>query len=155
MFDTIFENIFILIPLAVFIGFRILTARRKQQASSNQENAAPVPEAVEETEYIPHWELEKKELPVPKPVAAPAGVSPSGMPLAANFSVDISQAVPRFTPEPGKTITKPPVYIPSPRIPAPGPNRSRIFPKSVENLPALKKALVLSEILGTPKGLQD
>ena len=135
--DAIFNNIFILIPLAIFIGLRILEARKKHRDSKSPAEGKRSPLVKETREPTPHWEAEKKR--------TSHGVSPAGVPLA-----QVSPS-PRLLPQVDLSVAQPlePRHGSSPKQSAP-----RAFPRNLENLPPLKKALVFSEILGPPKGLR-
>ena len=146
MFDVLINNIFILIPLAIFIAFRIFEARRRQQNSSpeKEDDVRKVP--------LPHWELEKKDR-----FSGPssAGISPTGVPLAGKYPVEVYPVNPRASSsEPGRNVKRPTTAN---LVNTSVPERivQDVFPKNLEKLPMLKKAMVFSEILGPPKGLRE
>jgi hypothetical protein len=130
MFDVIFNNIFILIPLAIFIGLRILDAQKKRKNASSQEDKQDTVEKDNEPPpFLSHWELEKK--------AQRRGVSPSGVPL------------PRAAPPPAPVLS----IVETPPV---APKKTAAsFLKNLDKLPPIKRAVVFSEILGPPKGLQE
>ena len=155
MFDVIFNNIFVLIPLAIFIAFRIFEARRRQQNSSSSEKEKvkqpPLyPDEEADDEYdssIPHWEADKRDR-----FSGPssAGVSPSGVPLAGRYPAEVYPANPRQSSE--SRSNRPALLKASAPVERPV---SRSFPSNLERLPTIKKAFLFSEILGPPKSLRD
>ena len=148
MFDFIFDNIFILIPVAIFIGLRILEARRKRQNSSPEKNKKLYSEKREES-GIPHWEAEKKAAP---PTVHHKGISPSGAPLTTDLS---PTETPVSHPNSSDVDSFPtlPVSKTMPKAQVPEHSSTGTFPINLENLSSLKKAVIMSEILGPPKGL--
>jgi hypothetical protein len=130
MFDTIFNSVFILIPLAIFIGMRILDAQRKRQESQSLKNPNPFIEEEELDEPV-SWETDRQAQGGKFP--AEANQAPQKISLEADLAQSISQ---QETPTPERPV-------------------SGIFPRKLERLHPLKKALVLSEILGSSKGLRD
>ena len=142
MFDIITNNIFILIPLAIFIAFRILEARKKHRDSAPEKK--PVLKEEHESGSLPHWEAEKQER---FSGHGSAGISPSGVPLTSRMPVEVS---PRLLSETGFGSMTQPASVAQP------PERSSAaFPQNLSYLPSLKRALVMTEILGPPKGLQE
>ena len=143
MFDSLFNFVIILIPLAIFIGRIVVQAR-------NRRNPPPPPPQIpvhfvdddeDEGEFIPHTlsrgapELrktlpKKHEALTPSPVAAPRRDTAPPVSVAA--------ASPKAPPTGRKTG-------------AVSPGKS--FPLNLNNLSPLKQAVVMAEILGTPKGM--
>jgi len=148
MFDAIFNNIFILIPVAIFIGLRILEARRKRQEQESPEKNPNhfVEEVRDPGGSLSHWETDKK---TQAHGSVAAGVSPLGIPITGKFPAEVHHPL-QISLEPDTSLVQPvrPQNTPVPAHPASG-----AFPPKLEHLPALKKALVLSEILGPPKGM--
>ena len=132
MEDLIFNNIFILIPIALFIALRIIGARKKQQEKTAKEPVKEKPHLLFfEEDYVDDDE-----------------------PPAPSFIPERPRA---FTPKKETTrviegdileLTSAPV-----KKPAPVKKSTASFPKNLDYLPPLKRALVLSEILGPPKGM--
>jgi hypothetical protein len=131
MFDSIFDNIFVLIPIAVIIGIRILSVWQKRQAEASKLRAPPTNAAAydDTDDGGAYFEPPEDKPPVPK-ASQPAAV----VPAAAAYSTAAKPA--RKTAEAPKAAA------------GPGP----AFPRNLEFLPPLKRAMVLSEILGPPKG---
>ena len=152
MFDVIFNNIFILIPLAIFIAFRIFEARRRQQGSApSEQGKPPIYPDEEEDEHvssIPHWEMDKRDR-----FSSPSspGLSPSGVPLAGRYPAEVYPVNPRQHISESRA-NRPALLKATAPVERPV---SATFPKNLERLPSLKKALVFSEILGPPKGLRN
>ena len=152
MFDAIFNNIFILIPVAIFIGLRILEARKKRQESSPEKKPNPfVEETREPSGPSSHWETDEKNQAYG---TAHGGISPLGVPIVVvKPPAEVYHHPPQqLSLEAERPLAQPvkPQKTSAPEHPVSG-----VFPRKVERLPALKKALVLSEILGPPKGLRD
>ncbi|AEF83360.1 hypothetical protein [Leadbettera azotonutricia] len=123
MFDFITDNIFILIPVAIFVGIRILEARRKQQEAAN-----PKPPPVQIEEEPPPPVKKKKPRKAAAPKAAVPGLAASSAPAS-----------------PAPDFQRPGVYRTEPL--------GKPFPENLDYLPPLQRALILSEIFGPPKGL--
>jgi hypothetical protein len=124
--DGVFENILALLPVAAFIAYRIIAARRKQTA----QRTAPLPAREEARPAEPvfsAWELSANDppLPPPEPVSAPSLAEAETFTPASTASATLSQG----------TFNAP------------------VFPENLGYLPPLKRALVLTEILGPPKSL--
>ncbi|MDR2482569.1 MAG: hypothetical protein LBD08_02945 [Treponema sp.] len=120
--DGVFENILALVPVAAFIAYRIIASRRKQAAA---QRTAPLParEGARPAEPVfSAWELSANDPPPSPP--APAE------PLRAEA----------ITPEPAVSA-----------VPSQGTFNAPAFPENLSYLPPLKRALVLTEILGPPK----
>ena len=144
MFDSIFNLIILLIPLSIFIGRVIVQARRKHAPPPVPPRIIPV----EREEDIPHWERAVRfKAPdaraVPKPVKArktQAALKPllQKEPLAAK--ADMSQ---------------PPFFAAkTPAVRADAGIVSRgTGPVMMNHLSPLQQAVVMAEILGTPKGM--
>jgi hypothetical protein len=124
VFDFLSENIFFLAIAAVFIGIRILSARRKQQ-----EEDAPPPIQIEEDEPLPPAPVKKKKPKAPK--AAVPGFAAAITPTVPAPDSQRPSSLPRYRAE---FSDKP-------------------FPENLDYLPPLQRALALSEILGPPKSL--
>jgi hypothetical protein len=151
MLEEVFGNLYILIPIAIVIALRILEARKKQAQERNFQRrlpARPGPEAVDnpsggEDEFTPfgapgagpaNWILAEDA----------AGRSPSSpvepeLLVAASLGTDASGGL-KPGPLPGAVKTDPPAD----RGPFQG----------LDRLPPLKRAVALTEILGTPQGLR-
>jgi hypothetical protein len=153
VFDFLFENVFVLIPVAIFIGLRVVEARRKREAE--EERQRRIREAVyeqddDEEEYGGSYEKDEddnKENTPPFPSAAPKP--------AASFAGAFT--VPAFTGTAGPMSTEEPIPAPAgaagkqdvsrrPGKAAPG------FGERLDYLPPLKRAMVMAEILKPPKG---
>jgi hypothetical protein len=116
MFEELFDNIFVLIPVAIVIGVRILSARQKRQAEAAKSS----------------------------PAAESPGGSFSSSEAPERAALNTSQ--PAVHSPPLKPVQK---TAEAPKAAAGG---GAAFPQNLEYLPPLKRALVLSEILGPPKG---
>ena len=164
MRGSLFNLIIVLIPLSIFIGRTVLQARAK--ARRKQEPPRPAPVRHEDAD-VPHWEraeaLElKKELqaaivdmvargakasPVKKTQPAQAAFSPS-LPSAALIperdepaAVSVVAAVPRVFPANVHAGT---------RTGSSGQGRINL-----DHLSPMQQAVVMAEILGSPKGIGD
>ena len=141
MFDSLFNLIIILIPLAIFIGRIVVQARNKHQ---------PPPKAPQP--YIPvHFEddddnnednyeyFKKLAAQDPKPAAQEGKTSSLLAPKAE---------------EPSPPAGKPsPVSVKNAAPKAPSGQKDFSF--KLAHLSALKQAVVMAEILGPPKGIRD
>jgi hypothetical protein len=156
--DFIFDNLIFAVFLVAAVAIQIIrlaarnTNRRRRagQPEEQAREAAPGPFAPDyDEEYergaeedggaFSAWDLpvsDEPEFPVPAPGPAPA-------PLL--FPVPVPAAGAAYGPE--AALPAPP---PRPRKAAEGAGK---FPGSLNYLPPLKRAVVLAEILGAPKGL--
>jgi len=156
--DEYFNIIIFLIPLAIFIGRAVSTARnRGKNAPETVSENKPTPLHFEEDG---DWEeeypdREKKATardlyyqgappPKPSPPMNPLGTYPleekvEPFPSFSVASRTVSRTVSNLVEAPVQTVNK------------------TEFPGTlnIKHLSVLKQAVVMSEILGTPKGLQD
>lgn len=145
MFDFIARNIFVLLPLAIFIGIRILEARRKAQGQKPQlfdedeDSTGPQPGAAPWRDiYTPPVFEPVKQQPVPAPKKKPVkqkALQLTGKPLTGDIlkETDTKQTQ-------GQASN-----------PAQAQGKNNIFQK-IELLSPLQQAVALAEILGPPKG---
>ena len=130
MADLIFDNIFIFVPVALFIAFRIINARKKQQERTAKE-------PVKGKSNLLFFEEDDEDKP-PAPSFIPA--VPKNFPPKKESPRAIESDIFKLTSAPAKALT-------------PLTKNSTRFPQNLDYLPPLKRALVLSEILGPPKGM--
>ena len=145
MFRFFTGNIFILIPIALFIFFRVLEARRKQQNPSQKQDEKGAGGFLslfeaEEDEAEPEARESTYPLLHPNPQAKGVKVAPKRpiIPKAEKLSLPSI--------EPG--VRAPEKILPRPVQPPLGDFAARL-----DSLPSLQRAVVMSEILGSPKGL--
>jgi hypothetical protein len=131
--DDIFDNIFVYLPIILIVLFRILGARRA--AGKNPPVAEPEPRQ-EPPETVGRPRQKPPEKPV-RPRKEPSRTIPP-----------ISQRT---------SFPEAPRAAASPAKPAPGTGRAAGsgFPGNLNYLSALKQAMVLAEIMGPPKALQE
>jgi hypothetical protein len=159
VFEFLFENIFVLIPVAIFIGLRVVEARRKREAE--EERQRRIKEAVyerdddDEEEYSVSREEDEddnKETTPPFPSAALAAPIPAAPEPAAPFAAAF--VVPPLTETAGPISGGEPRPI---RALAEVPGEQDVsrqsgkavpgFQKRLDYLPPLKRAVVMAEIL--------
>jgi hypothetical protein len=141
-------------PLLLIIFIRIFAGKIKQMAARHKDSAIPEPQAKVKTKAPSQLDrlmgyLTSKLNAVPKPLEYlhfeereardENGVASSGSP----------------SPQPLSSATKPPVA----KLPASMSQDKKAvaafaFPAYIERLPPLKRAFMLSEILGTPRSLR-
>jgi hypothetical protein len=177
--ESFFESIFPFLVVAVFVGVRIISVARRLRNKRQQQKAAPVaPPAKTARGFVP-WEDEFREAAVAGNLGeSSAAQTASGADddeafSAWNLSVDDTLPAPVEPPAPkrlpeaprpslfaaaAKSAAQLPQPVPAtpessaqPLRPAPSPRPKQRFPK----LPPLQQAVVWTEILGTPRGLQD
>jgi hypothetical protein len=134
MFDTVFNLIIILVPVAIVIG-RIVVGER------NKRNPPPAPAQPR----IPvHFEDDenyfKRQLPAKQPETRPH-VPTTPPKLAAR----VPEA---FPPAAASGVT------PAPGRQAAAPSGQKDFTLNLSHLSPLKQAVVMAEILGPPKGME-
>ena len=123
MFDFIVNNIFVLIPVAILIGIRIVNARRKsQEAAGNNDKNVTRRIADEDHRTVPAGiRSQPQSQPAKKRTAKPAAAVVSA---------------PEIKPAPVHTIQE-----------------KRDFTEKLKYLSPLQRAVAFSEILGPPKGI--
>ena len=136
MSDYIFNNIYVLIPVALFIAIRIIEARKKRQAKLEEQNKKQVSETEEDYD----------EPPAPSFIPAAAKKIPVHVPaVPLRLSMETETVKTKVREVPDKNAG--PAKTQASAKPA-----SCGFPQNLDYLPPLKRALVLSEILGPPRG---
>ena len=124
MFNSLFNVIIVLIPLAIFIGRAVSQARRRHAPPPPPTR---IPVAFEDDDY---YEEDDYVKPAPKPLPKPA------MPFVAPRT-DI--------PPPAKVNTTPAPAAPQPE--------KKDSPLNLNHLSPMKQAVVMAEVLGPPKAL--
>jgi hypothetical protein len=149
MFDSIFNLIIIFIPMAILIG-RFVSRVRSRNNPPPKPPQPYIPVHFEddddESEYFakPKAALEmRKEASRPKEVYPPASALFQA-PLEQNF---IKSTIPAFDSAPRSAAPKAVVKK------AEAPPERKDFVLNLNHLSAMKQAVVMAEILGTPKGL--
>ena len=144
MFDFIFDNYIFLIALAVFIGRFILQAKAGRQ-NRNQRYGSPG----------------RKETEAPRlPEEVPLPIMPAPFPREASLVVRSAPKAPQRPVlskerKPESTLASPP---PEPGSAAPLPSGAgaegavRSFGERLDSLSPLRRAVVMAEVLGPPKG---
>jgi hypothetical protein len=133
VFDFIFDNIYILIPIAFIIVFNILNKRQKRQAEAQGREDSSAGSGEDDDEAGRYFKAPVQPAPVQpkkKPKAETQG-------LTEQSPVEVRRPV-------SSQAKKAPANLESG-------GRAGSFPQNLEYLPPLKRALVLSEILGPPK----
>jgi hypothetical protein len=127
MMDELFSNIFVYLPIILIILFRILGTRNRAAGKGKPAAAEPAPAPAS-----------RKEKP-PEQAGRPRKGSPR-----TNNSISRTALFPEA-----------PLAAAAPEKPA-GTGRAagEGFPENLNYLPALKRAMVLAEIMGPPKALQ-
>jgi hypothetical protein len=123
--DEVFNNIFVYLPIILIILLRVLGTRNRQAGKGKPAAAEPAP------------------APREKPP------EPAGRPRKG--SSRINDPIPRTA-----LFPEPPPAAAARAKPAAGSGRpaGEGFPGNLNYLPALKRAMVLAEIMGPPKALQ-
>ena len=145
MFDSVFNYIIFLIPLAIFIGRLVVQARGKHEAPQN----IPVHfEDDDESEYFKG--LNPPEVQTPGLAGAQTPVSPPQ--ARAVKRVTRSQLVnPQLVnPQINVPVPEPVVMETISHRAAPGKEN---FTLNLNHLSPLKQAVIMAEVLGPPKGL--
>ena len=171
--DTILENIQILIPIALFIAFRIIRSKseqaKKQQKKASDQKREELVRKIKEAQRVPEYRKALTEdtlvyIP-PKPSAQPkAGAKPAPARPAArrveekkinkpkaelkSAEVKIQERLPSEI----KTQIDQTASAAADQRPASTASHSLKTGFSLQGLSPLQQALVWSEILGQPKG---
>ena len=157
----LFETLFSLIPIALIIALRLVMSRKKKAESEeknklieflSKQGAKPATAVVRNAVYdedagVPpqgHWEEEDSWN------EAPTGGSEAAPQLVSDFkSVSVPQpSVQASAPAPAA----PPAFHPK-AAPAASAPRASSLPPRLDRLTAMQRAVVLSEVLGPPKGM--
>ena len=140
--DAIFDNIFVLIPVALILVFRVLVPRMKQRESQEQQEKQEqhpflIEREKESDVNLGHWEAEKKPVKsIPKKNINRKQLKPVVSSLTEDmFKTQIPVK---------KETTKTPALDTSAKVP---------FPENLDYLPPIKKAFVFSEIFSQPRSL--
>ena len=143
MLDNIFDNIFIFIPIALILVFRILLPRIRQRESQERETQEKAEQRPvfremyqEESGGLGHWETEKK--PVRN---IPKKKNVNRQPLVSAVDSKIEDILQTQLP-----IKK--------EAPAPGVSTKIPFPENLDYLSPLKRAFVFSEVFSQAKGIR-
>lgn len=158
--DAIFNNILILIPLAIII-VRFATQGKRRRKAAPKEAPPPVTMHFEAEEDDPEYYAKplaflgddevKPAKPAPKPKPKPKLI-PVARPAAFDYS--IREEGTSFQPV-ESSIRQAPIAAaraPAADVRKPETQGSAIF--GLNNLSALKQAVVMAEVLGPPKALQ-
>jgi len=171
MIDLILDNLFIIIPVVVFLVFRSIIARvnqKKAQSGTQEEEQAPAAEE-ELTSTLGHWESGAP--PVQKPPERIQGLAPSGIPLSQTPSMETVSRTKFFTRKdlaftpaqpdtsqafkPGQAYAASQASAAAPAIARPVQPVPTASINNLNYLPALKKAVVFSEIISPPVSLRQ
>ena len=125
MLDFIINNIFVLIPVAILIGIRIVNARRKSQEAAGNDSKNTAKRIFDDDPPVrPH---------------VPTSPAPAKKQPAKTRSVSAPTAKAAETLQPKPAVT-----------PAP---ESKDFTQKLKYLSPLQRAVAFLEILGPPKGM--
>jgi len=163
VFDSIFDNIYILIPLAIVIVRVVIQARKKHEQKTNPK-AASKPKPPPPRLHIPvHFEddveesgrgelIKAKERAGPLPQKKkPAPLFPEERKASSGPHSQGAKAAPVRESSPMPKAVPPAVRAANTGFSAPAQNN---FPAGLKNLSPLKQAVVMAEVLGAPKSLQ-
>ena len=150
MFEVIVDNIFILIPVALILTFRILNAKRKRDEAASKEERPIILKREESESSLGHWETDRKIS-----YGIPEGVSPSGAPISKMSSKEAvrhqaDKKTGRIVEDLNPEIISSPKRTIAAVIPA-----SASFPQKLDYLPPVKKAFIFSEIFTIPVGMRE
>ena len=144
MFDSLTNLIFLLIPLAIFLGRIVVDARNKRNSGGATGRTSRAPLRSEDDDEPKYF---RKRASTQSPAAAPRRTQTARkptVPLAPALSSPISEAAA------------------GPKAPLSRVNAARMvspehqsFPLNLTRLPPLKQAVVMAEVLGPPKGLME
>jgi hypothetical protein len=140
MFGSLSNLIFILIPLAVFIGRIVVQARSKREPPPR----IPVHFEDDDSElFEPHV----KDTPLNYKDALKAALK-SG---SSSFGSTVVRKDLKF--DSPKEFDHAPVTFPSVRVDVPAPPKQKEFTLKLDHLSPMQQAVVLAEVLGPPKAL--
>jgi hypothetical protein len=175
--EDLFSTVLTVIPIALFVGIRLLAEQRKKRKKEEQGRLAEILVSLskdrpaqsvsvrsDEDEFDAHSlepDDDEDAVPAPppprKPAARPLWETPPVVPSAVSAPLPTELAA--FTPTESPAAAafrEPERRAPSPLQAAPAAadhrESSGVFGR-LERLPPLKRAIALTELLGAPKGL--
>ena len=145
MFRSLFNLVIILIPLAIFVGRVVVQARSRHSPPPK------IPVHFEDDEDEDNYEGPKasqeyvKALPDTRNKLSSKPGKKTTPPMASvnRGAVESSPASKAGKATPGMTV------------PVPAVHGGKSFPQNLAHLPPLKQAVVMAEVLGPPKALQE
>ncbi|MFQ3619646.1 MAG: hypothetical protein SNJ78_01755 [Spirochaetales bacterium] len=147
--NELFSNLFVLVPLAIFIALRILQARaqQRQNLQARQKPVTRDKNREKEERVARRKKQERLFFPFGQEVFIP--VEP--MPATEEGPEEVSRKeTTTYTPPPVQSVEEPkqsiPLFTPVQRRKKPS------IPPQVTRLSPWKQAVVLRELLGPPKG---
>jgi len=175
--EDLFSTVLTIIPIALFVGIRLLAEQRKKRKKEEQGRLAEILVALskdrpaqsvsirpDEDEFDAHSlepDDDEDAVPAPppprKPAARPLWETPPVVPSAVSAPLPTVAAA--FTPMEGPAAVvshEPEHRTPSPLQAAPAATVHRESSGvlgRLDRLPPLKRAIALTELLGAPKGL--
>ncbi|PKL23620.1 MAG: hypothetical protein CVV47_14025 [Spirochaetae bacterium HGW-Spirochaetae-3] len=157
--DELLDNLFLLIPLALLLFFRVFAGRLKARAAQRKETAIPKAKGPGQlSRFIGYL--------TGAPKADDAPLEPLHFEESEARRDDIGKAREKGRPADSPPSTPMPSAIKTPTAKPPAtkppavesqygkPVAAFAFPAAIERLPPLKKAVALSEILGTPRSIR-
>ncbi|MDR1949716.1 MAG: hypothetical protein LBQ38_10010 [Spirochaetaceae bacterium] len=160
--DELFDSLFGLVPVALFVGYWILAIRRgivnrrKQQAAAEgqlRESSGGAEKAGSpDDEHEAHFSA--WDLPVSPEEEAPARPVPEKSPRERSGGIAFPTLQEYLKAKPENPVPAPVAEREKPK-PVPAGKQAhgeRAFPERLNRLPPLKRAVVWAEILGPPKG---
>ncbi len=175
--EDLFSTVLTVIPIALFVGIRLLAEQRKKRKKEEQGRLAEILVALskdrpaqsvsvrqDEDEFDAHSlepDDDEDAVPAPppqrKPAARPLWETPPVVPYAvsAPLPTDLAAFMPTESPaaaafhEPEHRAPAPPQAVPA----AAAHREASGVLGRLDRLPPLKRAIALTELLGAPKGL--
>lgn len=163
--EDLFSTVFTLIPLAIFIGVRMIASKKKQAAVDERKKLAdmlsravaspePARAILADDDFDAHALRPDEEEPKAAPKPAPKPVPPAKKPKPPR-----PPAFPELRPTaydilPAEAPRAAPSAAPAAKAEAVSEAR-RAFSERVDALPPLKKAVVFSELLGPPSSIKE
>ena len=154
MIDEISNYIIFLIPLAIFIGRIFLQAKNRNNSQAESQTQPKARYEDEEDDFIRRLSgnTANQRQPVQKPKQSSTKIKKTAAPPEKSLNVLDSGnlTTPGRKPPPGAASRKTPVRPVTGVTAASGTGFLKLA-----SLSPLKQAVIMAEVLGTPKGLQD
>ncbi|MDR0512795.1 MAG: hypothetical protein LBG93_06805 [Treponema sp.] len=147
MFENFSNLIFIAIALAIFIGRTVARARKEREEAADEKKAAPPPPPQPRVQSL-HFEEKERDEGRKAPAAAKLAKPPAKKPAPKVVQQPTRREIP-------PAITAEQLFPARAVAPVAAVRQQDDFSFNLGNITPLQQAVVMSEILGPPKGLRE
>ena len=150
MFENFSNVIFIAVALAVFIGRTIAQARKKREAEESDQEAAKARPA---SPRVPPVHFEDDDDYIPGYLKKPTPQTPNRVAAKSPKKQSAAKVAPVVKSEPTPPANVDMLFSPARPSRTASSDREG-FSFNLDHLSPMKQAVLMAEILGTPKGMQ-